>query len=138
VVVETGSAWGQTAEAIGNVLAGAGVGVLHTLEPDPERHAATVRRTKGLPVHVHQTPSLDWDDVPDDIGFAWLDSLHHLRVPEFRKFHSHFAPGAVVGFHDAGPHQGPLRSEILALENAELLLPIFLPTPRGVCFAEVT
>jgi hypothetical protein len=138
VVVETGSAWGQTAEAIGNVLAASGVGVLHTLEPDPERHAATVLRTKGLPVHVHQTPSLDWDDVPDDIGFAWLDSLHHLRVPEFRKFHPHFASRAIVGFHDAGPHQGALRSEILALENAGMLLPIFLPTPRGVCFAEVT
>lgn len=135
VVVETGSAWGQTSQAIGQALR-SGEGHLHTLEPDPERAGASRDRCKGLPVTVHEVPSLEWEPV-DGIGFAWLDSLHALRVPEFRAFLPHMARGAFVGFHDTGPHQGALRDEILTLEAEGLLLPIFLPTPRGVCFAEV-
>lgn len=147
-VVETGTAWGQTAIEIGKALAeetswGA---VLHTIEPDPER-CAYVRQLAGdLPVVVHEAESLAWAASlggvgppiqNPGIGFAWFDSLHHLRVPEFRALHPHLARGAFVGFHDTGPHQGSLRDEILQLEDEGLLLPVFLPTPRGVCFAEV-
>lgn len=144
VVVETGTAWGQTAVEIGKILElGDYGGVLHTIEPDPER-CRHVRQLLGdLPVLVHETTSLEWiETLPidghTDVGFAWFDSLHHLRVPEFRALHPHMAPGCFVGFHDTGVHQGSLPDEILALEAEGLLLPIFLPTPRGVCFAEVT
>lgn len=137
VVVETGSAWGQTAEAIGRVLAEAGVGVLHTLEPAKARATFTRQRIGELPVIVHEVGSGEWEPIPEGIGFAWLDSLHHLRVPEFRRFKPFFAPGAIVGFHDTGPHQGQLKAEILQLEAEGLIFPMFLPTPRGVCFAEV-
>jgi hypothetical protein len=136
VVVETGSAWGQTAELIGQTLDAAGVGRLYTLEPDTNRAEATRKRCDGLPVDVIEAKSLDWDPV-DGIGFAWFDSLPHLRVPEFRHLRPHMTPDAFVGFHDTGPHQGPLRAEIEALEAEGLLLPVFLPTPRGACFAEV-
>jgi len=137
VVVETGTAWGQTAEEIGIVLHDGGYGgVLHTIEPDPERCSHVRQLVGNLPVVIHETTSLEWEPV-EGIGFAWLDSLHHLRVPEFRKLQPFLAPGAFVGFHDTGPHQGALRSEIDQLENEGLLMPMFLPTPRGVCFAEV-
>lgn len=138
LVVETGSAFGQTAECIGLALEqGAYGGVLHTIELSPERAEATRRRVKELPVVVEQMSSLDFVP-PAPIGFAWLDSLLPLRVPEFRHFYDHFVPGAIVGFHDTAPHHGAtLWSEIMAEENAERLLPIRLPTPRGVVFAEV-
>lgn len=137
VVVETGSAWGQTAEQIGKALLGPPLtGWLHTLEPNPERVKESRVRCDMLPVTVVETTSLEWEPV-DNIGFAWFDSLHHLRVPEFRKFYPHMTRGAFVGFHDTGPHQGGLREEILQLEAEGLLLPVFLPSPRGVCFAEV-
>ncbi len=137
LVVETGSAWGQTAQAIGQALTSGGYGgILHTIEPDPTRADFTRRRCDGLPVVVEQLPS-DQFTPPGPVGFAWLDSLHHLRVPEFRQLHPHMTPGAFVGFHDTGPHQGPLRSAIEQLEAEGLLLPVFLPTPRGVAFAEV-
>jgi hypothetical protein len=140
VVVETGSAWGQTAFAIGEALHVGGR--LYTLEPNPERVAATKKRCVTMPwVKVIETTSLEWApklfEGEPVIGFAWLDSLHHLRVPEFRRFYPHMAPGAFVGFHDTGPHQGTLREEILQLEAEGFLLPVFLPTPRGCCFAEV-
>lgn len=137
VVVETGSAWGQTSSAIGTTLAAGGYGgVLHTIEPDVERVEAVRKRCVGLPVEVHETTSMAWEPVPN-IGFAWLDSLHHLRVPEFRKLHPFLVPHAIVGFHDTGPHQGPLAEQIAQLEIEGLLLPIYLPTPRGVAFGEV-
>jgi len=144
VVVETGTAWGQTAIEIGRVLEAGGYGgVLHTIEPDPERCAAVRPKLGNLPVVVHETTSLDWSIPHDDagrflpIGFAWLDSLHHLRVPEFRKLYPALARGAFVGFHDCADHQGSLWEEILQLEAEGLLLPVRLPTPRGVAFCEV-
>jgi predicted O-methyltransferase YrrM len=142
VVVETGSAWGQTAEAIGQVLDDAGVGRLFTIEPDEARAEATGKRCKPLhSVTVVTAKSLDWEPANSignaRIGFAWLDSLPHLRVPEFLHLRAHMAPGAFVGFHDTAPHQGPLRQQIEALETQGLLLPVHLPTPRGVTFAEV-
>lgn len=142
VVVETGSAWGQTAKEIGEVLAEGGYGgVLHTIEPDRERAEYVDKLCAELPVNVYETTSLEWMGRGKvegfEVGFAWFDSLHHLRVPEFRALYPHFAPGAFVGFHDCAPHQGSLWDEILQLESEGLLLPIRLPTPRGVCFAEV-
>jgi hypothetical protein len=141
VVVETGTAWGQTTVEIGRVLEAGGYGgVLHTIEPDPGRCAAVRPKLRNLPVLVHETTSLEWiEQMPNGklVGFAWFDSLHHLRVPEFRALRPHLAHGAFVGFHDTGPHQGSLRDEILQLEAEGLILPTFLPTPRGVCFAEV-
>lgn len=49
IVVETGSAWGQTSEAIGRALLGS-KGHLITCETEPDRVAATAERCKGLPV----------------------------------------------------------------------------------------
>jgi len=137
VVVETGTAWGQTAKEIGTVIQeGAYGGMLHTIEPQPQRVAHCRDLLGDLPVLVHETTSLDWEPVPG-IGFAWFDSLHQLRVPEFRKLYDYMVKGAFVGFHDTGPHQGSLREEIMQLEDDGMLLPVFLPTPRGVAFAEV-
>lgn len=141
IVVETGTAWGQTAHAIGEKLAERDPDQsydpkLYTLEVDPARVAYSRRRCEGLPVEVIEMSSLDWEP-PGPIGFAWFDSLHQLRVPEFRKFHKHFAPGAFVGFHDTGIHQGDLRRQIAGLEGEGLLFPMHLPTPRGVTFGEV-
>jgi hypothetical protein len=137
VVVETGSAFGITAERIGGVLNGLGIGKLHTIESSPARADATRKRCAALPVEVHETTSLEWEPV-EGIGFAWLDSLLDLRVPEFRHLYPHFAPHAFVGFHDTADHHGgALWKQILELEQEGLLLPIRLPTPRGVVFGEV-
>lgn len=133
LVVETGSAWGQTARAIGDELVDHGH--LHTIEVDPDRVAHTRQLCGGLPVTVHEMESMDFVP-PGEIGFLWLDSLHHLRVPEFKYFYDWMTSRTIVGFHDTGPHQGALREEIEELEGS-LLLAIHLPTPRGVTFAQV-
>ena len=134
-VVETGTAFGQTAEAIGRALQRNGQGRLVSLEVDPARVAASRARCEGLPVTVEQTPSLDY--TPDSpVDFAWFDSLVDLRPEEFRRYLPHMHPRTVVGFHDTGP-QHRVRDLLRPLEAEGLITPLYLPTPRGVCFARV-
>lgn len=143
LVVETGAAWGQTTEMVGLALARNGHGTLHSIEPDPERAEYTrakCRAGEWLPVEVHETKSLDWrpPEGSPPIGFAFFDSLIELRVPEFKYFSDNgwWAPVAFCAFHDTADHHG-LWPEIEELETQGLLLPIRLPTPRGVVIAEV-
>lgn len=133
-VVETGTAWGQTAELIGQALKANGQGRLVTLEPDPERAEFSRQRCVGLPVLVLEKSSLDYTPA-GPVDFAWFDSLFHLRPQELARFRPWFTPRTVVGFHDTGP-QHPVRHSLEQLVADGLLEPpLFLPTPRGVAFA---
>lgn len=135
-VVETGTCLGQTAWFVGVALAEAQCGGrLDTLEPSLELAELCDQRLDGLPVTVHRVESLQFEPA-GPIGFAWLDSLMHLRVPEFERFRPWMRSGTIVGFHDtavrgAGPE---LQAEIEQLPGTRL---ITLPTPRGVTFLEV-
>jgi len=131
LVVETGTAWGQTAQAIGRALHDNGHGHLYTLEPDEGRAEFSKGRCRGLPVTVVCERSLDWWP-PGAVDFAWFDSLLHLRVQEFNHFRGAFSPGAFVGFHDTGPQHEPLATQVGELEAAGLYKGLTLPTPRGV------
>lgn len=136
-VVETGSAFGQTSEAIGKALKTNGHGRLVTLEVDPERVQLVQDRCEGLPVTVYQQESLTF--VPDElIDFAWFDSLIHLRAQEFKRYTPWMSKRAVVGFHDTGPHHATRSYMRSIIDNGLLVSPIFLPTPRGVCFGRVS
>lgn len=134
-VLETGTAWGQTAEQIGISLLDNGRGRLVSLEVDPVRVAFSRERCAGLPVAVLEQGSLDYMPV-DQVDFAWFDSLFHLRGPEFRRYLPCLRKGAIVGFHDTGP-QHPLRPSIQALADEGLLRVIYFPTPRGFALGEV-
>lgn len=135
VVVETGTAWGQTAQVIGRALERNGHGHLYTLEPDPARARFSQDRCAGLPVTVVEQESLNWEP-PGPIGFAWFDSLIYLRVPEFDRYRPWMTAGTIVGFHDTGP-QHKLRPHVDQLATDGHVSLIHLPTPRGVTFAEV-
>ena len=132
-VVETGSAWGQTAEAIGRALLRNGHGILDTIEPDNERSVRTAMRTEGLPVRVHKVPSMDF--VPAmTIDFAFFDSLLELRLPEFNRYLRFMRVGTIVAFHDTRPGRD-LRWQLEDL--APVLRFLHMPTPRGITFGEV-
>ena len=145
LVIETGSAFGQTAELIGDVLYTAGVGELITFEVDPARVKATEERVSGLPVQVMQMPSLAGINGlvqrnSGEVGFAWLDSLFELRVPELRAIRPLLAPGAIVGIHDCGEPGHTKYNNFareVALEADRLgFNRLSLPTPRGVTFLQ--
>lgn len=146
LVIETGTAFGQTAAMIGVELYNAGVGHLVTFEVDPERVALAAGQVAGLPVQISPEPSLDGIQALIDgghagrCGFAWLDSLFDLRVPELRAIRPLLAPGAIVGIHDCGDPAGtkyPQFSGQVAVAAAEMGFGrISLPTPRGVTFLQ--
>lgn len=141
--IETGSAWGQTAEAIGQALAKNGHGVLHSIEPETDRVAFTRNRVEGLPVEVHEQLSIEFTPT-EPVDFVFFDSLFGLRVPEFEYFRQWMHPGTIVVFHDtcaghgsaAIPSGNDLRTEIEDVLGDEIRF-IHLPTPRGVTFGEV-
>ena len=147
-VIETGSAWGQTSEAIGRALRANGQGHLFTLEVDPERIAATAERCVRLPVTVVHEDSLAWlartaDAEPEflvSVGFAWLDSALDSRVMELMAIRPMLARGAIVGIHDAGyPGKAKHHQFSLDVDRAASVLGferISLPTPRGVTFLQ--
>lgn len=134
-VIETGTAFGYGAKAIGEALRKNGHGELVTMEIDAGRVAHARSITTGLPVTVLHQASLDYTPTTE-IGFAWFDSLFGLRVPEFMAFYPSMTNRTIVGFHDTADHH-PLRPGIEELARQGYITPIFLPTPRGVCFAEV-
>lgn len=149
LVIETGTAFAQTAALIGEVLLTAEVGRLITFEVDAKRVEASRQRCFGLPVEVHEEASLDglaalgWlikaGQMPQ-IGFAWLDSLFELRDRELRLIRGLLSPGAIVGIHDCGEPGRTKYSEFsqgIAAEAKHLgFNRISLPTPRGVTFLQ--
>jgi hypothetical protein len=135
-VVETGTAFGQTAEAVGRALLRNGHGRLVTLETDPDRATFSRERCAGLPVEVLEIASLDYKPK-DAIDFAWFDSLTHLRALEYQRYRRFMTPRCVVGFHDTGPHHVTRKFLDPLVASGELSNPLWLPTPRGCMFARV-
>lgn len=133
--LETGTAWGQTALHIGNALKANGHGTLVTLEIDTHRVDVSRRKLADLPVQVLQTASTEYWP-PGPLDFCWFDSLLDLRHIEFERFYPYMHARTIVGFHDTGV-QHEVRHYIDQLAVDGLLRPIYLGTPRGVCFAQV-
>lgn len=134
-VVETGTHIGNTAEAIGRALLANGHGRLVTLEVNAGLAAGACKRCEGLPVEVVCGHSLAWSP-PQPIDFAWLDSDSLRRHEELRALLPWMHERTVIGVHDTGP-QHPVRGLLATLESEGLISPLYLPTPRGVCFTRV-
>lgn len=143
-VVETGTAWGQTTQMIGQALIDNGHGHLMSLEVEAQR--LTYSRwycheviCAGF-VSIVELSSLDYQ--PDDrVDFLFSDSNYELRVPELKHYHKFMGGDAIAIFHDTAPGHGVGRLpdgmdlqehiETLGMRN------IRLHTPRGVTIVEV-
>lgn len=140
IVVETGTATGVGAVAIGEALALNGHGHLYTIEIDPGAAILANTAVIDLPVTVYTGNSLEWD-VPSPIDFAWIDSgQSDVRAGEVRAWKGKFREGALIGVHDTAPTMGR-NAMRLACGNvfADFGWPVLnLRTPRGVMIAQVT
>lgn len=139
LVVETGSAWGQTTELIGLNLARNGRGHLISYEVNHQRVNYTQQRCAGLPVHVRKQASLEGMReliaTERKAGLIFLDSLFPLRVEELALCPDLLTPGGVVILHDTGP-QHPLWADLEAGGHLEGWNWLNLPTPRGVAILQ--
>lgn len=133
LVVETGTYRGFMARAIGRALRENKHGRLVSLEVDEALVIEASERCDGLPVEVVNLNSLDYMP-PEPVGFAWFDSLPEIRTQEYLRYQPMLQ--RIVGFHDTGP-QHCVRESIEVLEKQGHIRPIYLPTPRGCCLAEV-
>lgn len=135
LALETGSAYGQTAETMGNALKANGHGRLITLELDSERSGITRRRCKGLPVEVVNADTMGYTP-PGPIDFVFFDSEPTLRPDEFRRFRSWMTTSTIVAFHDS-EFVPELRRGVESLVDEGLVRAIYLPTPKGLALCEV-
>lgn len=139
LVVETGSAWGQTAEAIGKMLVLNGQGKLVSYEIEDERVEFSRDRCDGLPVEIRQESSIDglkrMIEEKEKAEIVFLDSLFHLRLLELILSVDLLTAGGLVVIHDTAAHHTLWAS----LERHNLLEGwrwLNLPTPRGVALLQ--
>ncbi len=136
--IETGTAWGQSAESIGIALQKNGHGKLVSLEVDKECVDFSKARCKGLPVDILCMSSTEY--TPNTtIDFLFLDSTFPLRVDEFKNFKKWMRVGSIVVFHDTAPLHGggqlPYGRDLRLHIEKELsgyMRLLHLPTPRGL------
>lgn len=130
-VLELGTAFGHTAEVIGNALAENELGFLDTVDRNQNRLPQARERVFGLPVEVHQADYTKWTP-PGRYDLVFFDSDRHNRDREYRLMEPYINDYAVLLFHDAGEqHQGESGGSI-----AKLPLPtVYLPCPRGLVIA---
>jgi predicted O-methyltransferase YrrM len=120
-VVETGTCAGITAHMIGLALEMNEHGVLDTIEYDAEMVKVAQRlcmeRTK---VRINHISSLKFEPV-QNIDMLFLDSELDLRVAEFHRFKPWLNPGAVIMFHDTGPHKDDFGKQVQSIEGLRWL-----------------
>jgi predicted O-methyltransferase YrrM len=134
-VIETGSWVGTTTQAIGKALDRNGHGELVAVEIDRDKSLIARGRCASLPVTVLNVSSLDY--VPTKpVDFVWFDSDPATRPRELELYLPWMHHRTVVGFHDTGP-QHRVREFLSPFEASGVLQPLYLPTPRGVCFSRI-
>lgn len=151
-VLETGTAFGETAEQIGSALCRNGRGTLWTLERDEERRALAAERLSFLrhsggihAVRIVGVTATEWKPPPGvEFDLCFFDSYWRYRVTEFEHFRPFMRAGTICCFHDTAPgHGGDRRipgSDIRAMIVDGLrrkIRYINLPTPRGLLIGEV-
>lgn len=147
LVIETGTAWGQTTQMIGQALLDNGHGHLVSLEIEEQR--LTYSRwychemvCAGV-VSIVNCSSLEYK--PDDyVDFLFSDSNYELRVPELEHFERWMSERSMAMFHDTAPGHGVGRiPNGMDLQQQLDDLPPYkyrnvrLHTPRGVTLLEV-
>lgn len=137
LVVETGSCEGITAKRMGEALRRNGHGRLVSFEIDSDRATKAQDSCVGLSVEIEQMPVWEWEP-PDGqiVEFAFFDAEQHQRKREFKHLRKWMSNKTIVAFHDTNPLKRG-RRQVETLAALGLIQPLFLPTPRGICFARV-
>lgn len=142
VVVETGTAFGETTRRITAALMKNGRGHLYSLETDPKRIDYVKRHSP--PEHASfwtlvEESSLEWMVPPGpNIDLLFSDTARDIRIEEVLRFLPRMHAGSLAVVHDSSWDAGPLRGWIEnSLVTPGLVRAIDLPTPRGLTICEV-
>lgn len=141
-VVETGTADGDTTVRLGDAVRANGHGRVASIEVGEHRALRARERCKGLPVDVFvgDATTFDWSHwqpaAAREVDFAFLDggASRHL---EFARLRPYLAPKAWVAWHDMSNGLAVRASVDALVRDGVLMLPVFLPTPRGLAFGRL-
>jgi predicted O-methyltransferase YrrM len=141
IVVETGTADGDTTERIGQALVANGHGRCVTVERGPQRAARARRRLVGLPVTAlcDDVLVLDWARVIPmnrQVDMAFIDASTE-RAREFMWLRPFLAPGAFVAFHDTGNGLAVGDDVRKLARDGVLIETVHIPCPRGLTVGRV-
>jgi predicted O-methyltransferase YrrM len=146
LVVETGSAWGQTTREIGKALVRNKHGYLVSLDPEPERWTFANWYCHEFVctgwMQIVQRSSLDytfsdeapWGDKVPAIDLLFSDSFFNVRIPEIEHFEPWTHAGTLILMHDTRP--GSFLQHSLDGLDPEKYRNIRLHTPRGLTLVE--
>jgi predicted O-methyltransferase YrrM len=139
--IETGSGFGQTTREIGIALKDNGHGGLLTFEYVVQRAIVVEKMCEGLPVNVVIGSLLESPQFSIKVDFAFFDSSHRDRVPEFEFIQPYLSAGALCVFHDSAQGHGydpdTGKCQIEKLREIPGVQVINLPTPRGLALVQV-
>lgn len=134
-VLEVGSYRGQTTRAMGEALAANGQGHLDAVEITSAQARSTQKACERLPVKVH---TMDFQEFTPRqvVDFAWIDAAMTNRGRDARRVLEFSRPGTILGLHDTAIRFKAYEA-VQPLVTEGLVRIIYLPTARGVAFAEV-
>jgi predicted O-methyltransferase YrrM len=104
--LETGTAWGQTAQHIGQALKWNGRGNLVTC--DIESRPEALARIKDLPVEFLQIKGIELIEQQESgLDFVFIDSWwQQIRIEEVHAVIPKMAPGGLLCLHDVSQNYG--------------------------------
>lgn len=142
LVVETGTAWGQTTRFIGEALKENGHGHLVGLEIDDQRLAYSNWYCHELVcegwVSIVNTSSVEYTPTGEQrVDMLFSDSDCDLRVPELQHYAEFMDTDGLIMFHDTAPGHCRSLQEKIEAEMGDKYRCIRLHTPRGLTIVEV-
>lgn len=109
ICFESGTNYGDTAEAIGRALQQNGCGVLHTAEIDTDKVEHCRARLEGLPVVVYEKEGKRLLEELGMVDFAFIDSgWLPVRLEEASIVTRHISAHGFLALHDCCQNYGPV------------------------------
>jgi predicted O-methyltransferase YrrM len=139
LIVETGSFLGVSTLWMAEGMRSNGFGKIISCEFDPLVFAKAQEKiaASGLAsfIELRNESSLEMQ-VEGTIDILFSDSDVEIRAAEVRRFLPQIRSTGLILMHDASSHLKVVRAAAFALEAEGLVSCIFLPTPRGLVFAQ--
>lgn len=137
IVIEIGTANGNSAIAIGQALEDNGIGKLYAIDPDEQELVTLAIKKAKLQKRIEYVIDYSFNAIPslhlNYVDFVFIDGNHSYEnvVTDFNLVKNLIRPGGIIVFHDTIFHPGPRRL-IQELQKEGTFDIITLPTPLKV------
>lgn len=137
VVIEIGTANGNSAIAIGQALEDNGIGKLYAIDPDKQELVLLAIKKAKLQKRIEYITDYSFNAIPSlqlkHVDFVFIDGDHSYEnvVIDFNLVKNLLMPGGIIVFHDTIFHSGP-KQFVQELQKEGTFDIITLPTPLKI------